>query len=140
MTASAVIYPIDSAYDERPTPDPDIAGIGVFIPTFIYLAVTLFICACIGLRNRGWLRQDMLNAVGIYSEVYELETLTGKYARRNSVGNVFLYTRPLDMAAGAADECGYMRRRDTEENVGEQIEIPNMPSFVATPIAEDRSA
>ena len=75
MTASAVIYPIDSAYDERPTPDPDIAGIGVsasqtwpkykfdwrvqvFIPTFIYLAVTLFICACIGLRNRGWLRQD----------------------------------------------------------------------------------
>ena len=44
------------------------------------------------------------------------------------------------MAAGAADECGYMRRRDTEENVGEQIEIPNMPSFVATPIAEDRSA
>lgn len=75
-----------------------------------------------------------------FIEVYEVDTLKGKNFRRNSIGNVPLCTRSWHMAAGATVECGYIQRRDTEENVGEQIEIPNMPSSTATPIAEDRSA
>ena len=56
-----------------------------------------------------------------FIEVYEVETLKGKVSRRNTIGNVPLCTRSLYMAAGATDECGYIQRRDTEENVGEQI-------------------